>query len=73
MEKGGRGDLSKSAALEALRAELGNCQRCRLHKDRTHLVFGTGSPNADLMFVGEAPGADEDKQGEPFVGRAGQL
>jgi len=59
--------------LTALRAELGDCQRCKLAKGRQHIVFGTGNPEANLMFVGEAPGADEDAQGEPFVGAAGQL
>ena len=63
----------KPAALKAIRADIGDCTRCRLHKGRTNLVFGVGDPNADLMFVGEGPGADEDAQGEPFVGRAGQL
>src|SRR6185312_6348132 len=60
-------------ALKAIRAEIGECTRCRLHKGRTNLVFGVGKVSADLMFVGEGPGADEDAQGEPFVGRAGQL
>jgi len=66
---------SPADALEALRAEIGpDCQRCKLHTlGRRQVVFGVGNPNADLMFVGEAPGADEDIQGEPFVGRAGQL
>ncbi len=59
--------------LVAVRGELGDCTRCKLHGGRKHLVFGVGNPNADLMFVGEAPGRDEDLQGEPFVGRAGQL
>ncbi|MFZ0428224.1 MAG: uracil-DNA glycosylase [Acidobacteriota bacterium] len=59
--------------LEEIREILGECTRCKLHGGRTHIVFGVGDPNADLMFVGEAPGADEDRQGEPFVGRAGQL
>ncbi len=59
--------------LEAIRSELGDCRRCKLCSTRTNIVFGVGNPNADLMFVGEAPGADEDEQGEPFVGRAGQL
>jgi uracil-DNA glycosylase len=63
----------KPAALKAIRADIGDCTRCRLHKGRTNLVFGVGNPNAELMFVGEGPGADEDAQGEPFVGRAGQL
>ena len=68
-----RGTHSKSYALAALRDEIGDCTRCKLHKGRTHLVFGTGDPEAELMFVGEAPGEDEDRQGEPFVGKAGQL
>jgi DNA polymerase len=61
------------AALQAIRDDIGDCQRCRLSGGRTHIVFGVGSPGAELMFVGEGPGADEDAQGEPFVGRAGQL
>jgi DNA polymerase len=64
------GDLS---ALEAVRAELGDCRRCSLGSRRHRLVFGEGNPHAELVFVGEAPGADEDAQGRPFVGRAGQL
>jgi DNA polymerase len=63
----------KPAVLNAIRTDIGECTRCRLHKGRTNLVFGVGNPNAELMFVGEGPGADEDAQGEPFVGRAGQL
>jgi uracil-DNA glycosylase family 4 len=59
--------------LEAVRAELGECRRCALHRTRHSLVFGEGNTKADLVFVGEAPGADEDAQGRPFVGRAGQL
>ena len=60
--------------LSAVRVEIGECTRCKLHTlGRTQIVFGVGNPNADLMFVGEAPGADEDVQGVPFVGRAGQL
>ena len=59
--------------LEGVRADLGDCTRCKLHGGRTNLVFGVGSPTADLVFVGEAPGRDEDRQGIPFVGRAGQL
>jgi len=62
-----------SPALAAIREALGPCTRCRLAAGRTHLVFGVGNPRAELMFVGEGPGADEDRQGEPFVGRAGQL
>lgn len=65
--------LEKTATLEELSAFIGDCKRCKLAPLRTHLVFGVGNPNADLMFVGEAPGADEDARGEPFVGRAGQL
>ncbi|MDA1307113.1 MAG: uracil-DNA glycosylase [Acidobacteria bacterium] len=62
------------STLEAIRSEIGDCTRCKLHTlGRTKIVFGSGNPNADLMFVGEAPGADEDEQGVPFVGRAGQL
>jgi uracil-DNA glycosylase len=61
-------------ALAAVRADIGDCTRCKLHTmGRTQVVFGVGNPDADLMFVGEAPGADEDVQGIPFVGRAGQL
>src|SRR6202167_3996223 len=61
------------AALKLIREDLGECTRCKLHKGRTKIVFGVGDPHAELMFVGEGPGADEDAQGEPFVGRAGQL
>jgi uracil-DNA glycosylase family 4 len=66
-------DAAKVLAL--LKEEIGpDCSRCKLHTlGRKQVVFGVGNPNADLMFVGEAPGADEDEQGEPFVGRAGQL
>ena len=61
-------------ALRLIREDLGDCTRCRLHQQgRKQIVFGVGNPEADLMFVGEGPGADEDEQGEPFVGRAGQL
>jgi DNA polymerase len=60
-------------SLESVREEMGECTRCKLHKGRTNLVFGVGNPDARLMFVGEAPGEDEDKKGEPFVGKAGQL
>jgi uracil-DNA glycosylase family 4 len=59
--------------LKLAREELGDCQRCRLKDERKQIVFGVGNPDADLVFVGEAPGADEDRQGEPFVGAAGQL
>ncbi len=60
-------------SLEELRAAIGDCRRCKLWSGRTNLVFGIGNPRARLMFVGEGPGRDEDLQGEPFVGRAGQL
>jgi DNA polymerase len=63
----------KAETLEELRAEIGDCRRCKLCTGRTHIVFGVGNPHARLMFVGEGPGRDEDLQGEPFVGRAGQL
>jgi uracil-DNA glycosylase family 4 len=59
--------------LESIRADIGDCQRCKLAPTRTHIVFGSGNPNAELVFVGEAPGFDEDQQGLPFVGAAGQL
>ncbi len=64
----------RSAALAAIREDIGDCTRCVLHKQgRKQIVFGVGNPHAEIMFVGEAPGADEDIQGIPFVGRAGQL
>lgn len=59
--------------LEDVRLDLGDCQRCKLAGGRKHIVFGQGNPHAQLVFVGEGPGADEDEQGLPFVGRAGQL
>ncbi len=63
-----------SSALRLIREDIGDCTRCPLHKQgRKQIVFGVGNPCAALMFIGEAPGADEDQQGEPFVGRAGQL
>jgi uracil-DNA glycosylase family 4 len=68
--------LARSAGevLAAIREDLGDCTRCKLHtQGRTQIVFGVGNPKAEIMFVGEAPGADEDAQGVPFVGRAGQL
>ncbi|HEX8925833.1 MAG TPA: uracil-DNA glycosylase [Terriglobales bacterium] len=64
----------RAAALTVIREDLGDCARCPLHQQgRKQIVFGVGNPHAELMFVGEGPGADEDEQGEPFVGRAGQL
>jgi DNA polymerase len=62
-----------SAGLESLKRAVFKCEKCDLHKTRKNVVFGSGSPEARLMFVGEAPGHDEDIQGLPFVGRAGQL
>jgi uracil-DNA glycosylase len=62
-----------AGALEELRLEIGDCCRCPLSEGRSKVVFGSGNPNAKLVFVGEGPGADEDAQGLPFVGRAGQL
>jgi DNA polymerase len=59
--------------LPGVREELGDCRRCPLHDTRQNLVFGEGNPQSEVVFVGEAPGADEDRQGRPFVGRAGQL
>ena len=72
------GDISQTLAesketLEEIRADIGNCTRCPLHEGRTKIVHSEGNIKADLMFVGEAPGADEDASGHPFVGRAGQL
>src|SRR5215467_12163127 len=66
--------LTQADGLAEVRADIGDCTLCKLHTlGRTQIVFGVGNPNADLMFVGEAPGADEDIKGIPFVGRAGQL
>jgi len=65
--------LSESETLLNIRQDIGDCTRCRLHEGRTRIVFGSGNPEAKLVFVGEGPGADEDAQGLPFVGRAGQL
>ncbi len=68
------GVKDRAQALRIIREDLGDCTRCPLHKQgRKQIVFGVGDPNAELMFIGEAPGADEDQQGEPFIGRAGQL
>jgi uracil-DNA glycosylase len=68
------GVTDPATALKLIREDIGDCTRCVLHQQgRKQIVFGVGNPAADLMFIGEAPGADEDEQGEPFVGRAGQL
>jgi uracil-DNA glycosylase family 4 len=66
-------DVGVVRTLDEVRRELGDCRRCKLCNGRTQIVFGSGSPRAELVFVGEAPGADEDQQGVPFVGAAGQL
>lgn len=66
-------DADESPDLEALAARVAACRRCELHTTRTQTVFGIGDGNADLLIIGEAPGAEEDRRGEPFVGRAGQL
>jgi DNA polymerase len=68
-----KGDWEKAESLEQLNSLICNCTNCVLHKGRNKFVFGSGSPNADVMVIGEGPGAEEDKQGLPFVGRAGQL
>jgi len=67
-------DRVENDSLDRIRTDIGpNCTRCKLHKARTNIVFGVGNPKAQLVFVGEGPGRDEDEQGEPFVGRAGKL
>ncbi len=71
--EGEGGTVVAPLTVEAIREEMGDCRRCKLWQGRKNLVFGEGNPNAGLMFVGEGPGADEDAQGRPFVGRAGQL
>lgn len=65
--------VSSEESLKKIRETIGDCTRCKLHPGRTQIVFGAGNPHARLLFVGEGPGRDEDLQGEPFVGRAGQL
>ena len=66
-------DWIKSSTLEQMESFICNCTACKLHEGRNKFVFGTGNPNADVMVIGEGPGAEEDKQGLPFVGRAGKL
>lgn len=66
-------EKQKDEALRVIQEDIGDCTRCRLHHGRSSIVFGSGNPSAKLVFVGEGPGADEDAQGLPFVGRAGQL
>ena len=71
--KWGGENITSPETLEEIRLDLGDCQRCRLSKQRKHIVFGSGDPDARLVFVGEGPGYDEDQKGEPFVGAAGRL
>jgi DNA polymerase len=73
LERWGRSPLHFADTLENIRADLGDCQRCRLAEKRRNIVFGAGNPRAQLVFVGEGPGFEEDQQGLPFVGPAGQL
>lgn len=68
-----RTGADRASVLDGIRLEMGGCTRCGLHKGRTQIVFGDGDPNAGLVFVGEGPGSEEDRQGLPFVGEAGQL
>jgi uracil-DNA glycosylase len=72
-QSGGQEPWMAAASLPELREKICDCLKCELGHTRNSFVFGTGNPSADVMFIGEAPGADEDAQGEPFVGRAGQL
>lgn len=69
----GRAPVPRRESLDDIRADLGECTRCRLSAGRRHIVFGEGDPDADLVFVGEGPGLEEDRSGRPFVGPAGQL
>jgi len=69
----GSAEVWNDGSLEDIRSDLGQCTRCRLHEHRTNIVFGEGNPAAELVFVGEGPGADEDRTGRPFVGKAGKL
>jgi len=73
LDRWGQGPESFVETLEDIRADLGDCQRCRLARERNNIVFGAGNPKAKLVFVGEGPGFDEDRKGQPFVGAAGQL
>ncbi|MES0362326.1 MAG: uracil-DNA glycosylase [Desulfobacteria bacterium] len=71
LERWNKGGVAET--LDTIQVDLGACERCKLHKGRKHIVFGVGNPRAKLAFVGEGPGHEEDIQGEPFVGKAGQL
>ena len=72
LSKWEKSDSDMPETLDNIRGDLGDCHRCRLAEERSNIVFGVGDPHATLAFVGEGPGSDEDRQGEPFVGRAGQ-
>jgi len=73
LEKWGKGRETFTETLGSIHADLGDCRRCKLARGRNRIVFGDGNPKAKLMFIGEGPGAEEDRQGKPFVGAAGQL
>jgi DNA polymerase len=73
LEKWGKGRQSFTETLESIHADLGDCRRCKLAQGRNCIVFGDGNPNAKLVFIGEGPGVEEDRKGQPFVGAAGQL
>jgi DNA polymerase len=73
LEAWGRKDIFPVETLEDIRTDLGDCRRCRLSEDRTNIVFGSGNAHAKLVFIGEGPGYEEDRQGQPFVGAAGRL
>jgi uracil-DNA glycosylase len=73
LEKWGKGRASFAETLERVHADLGDCRRCKLAQGRNRIVFGDGNAKAKLVFIGEGPGAEEDRQGQPFVGAAGQL
>ena len=66
-------ESSGPLTLEQIRTEIGDCKRCKLHEKRTHIVFGEGNPDAEILFIGEGPGEEEDRQARPFVGRSGKL
>ena len=73
LEKWGKGREPFTETLESIHADLGDCRRCKLAQERNHIVFGDGNAKAKLVFIGEGPGAEEDRKGQPFVGAAGQL
>jgi len=73
LEKWGKGRETFTETLESIHTDLGDCRRCKLARGRNHIVFGDGNPKAKLVFIGEGPGVEEDRKGQPFVGAAGQL